>query len=254
MSSNSLYTDLSDYYDLLCAEIDYPGQSQAILRLNDIFGNGGRTHLDLGCGTGPHIPHFVQAGFECQGLDLNPPMLRQAKARCPEATFLCADMCDFSLAKPVDLITCFLYSIHYCGTHNKLVRCFQQVHQALAGNGLFCFNAVDKTKIDSNLAVSHSLTHQQSHFEFRSGWHYDGQGEHQYLTLKIRKKTGETTEDWEDRHTMVAVSFDELTTLLSPFFEVQIFEHDYERIIPWDQHSGNAIFLCTKKVLQDLVG
>jgi len=25
-----------------------------------------------------------------------------------------------------------------------------------------------------------------------------------------------------------------------------VFEHDYEKIIPWDQSSGNALFVCVK--------
>ena len=45
---------------------------------------------------------------------------------------------------------------------------------------------------------------------------------------------------------MVAVSFDELCELLRPYFEVQVLEHDYERILPWDRVSGNALFACVK--------
>jgi len=32
MSSNALYTDLSGYYDLLCADIDYQAQSHSAQR------------------------------------------------------------------------------------------------------------------------------------------------------------------------------------------------------------------------------
>jgi hypothetical protein len=45
---------------------------------------------------------------------------------------------------------------------------------------------------------------------------------------------------------MVAVGFAELQGLLQPYFEVHVLEHDYERIIPWDTRSGNAIFACVK--------
>ncbi len=46
---------------------------------------------------------------------------------------------------------------------------------------------------------------------------------------------------------MVALSFRELATLLQPWFDVTIFEHDYERIVPWDGESGNALFVCVKR-------
>ena len=34
--------------------------------------------------------------------------------------------------------------------------------------------------------------------------------------------------------------------MLQPYFEVHVFAHDYQKIIPWDQTSGNAIFVCVK--------
>ena len=59
MSSNALYTDLSGYYDLMCADIDYQEQSNFVRRIHQIFGNQGRDYLDLACGTGPHVKHFI---------------------------------------------------------------------------------------------------------------------------------------------------------------------------------------------------
>ncbi len=44
MSVNALYTDLSGYYDLMCADIDYQAQSHCIQRLQQLFGNGGVRH------------------------------------------------------------------------------------------------------------------------------------------------------------------------------------------------------------------
>lgn len=57
----------------------------------------------------------------------------------------------------------------------------------------------------------------------------------------------EETQVWRDEHPMVAVNFAELQALLQPYFEVHVLEHDYERIVPWDQRSGNALFACVKQ-------
>jgi uncharacterized protein YbcC (UPF0753/DUF2309 family) len=46
---------------------------------------------------------------------------------------------------------------------------------------------------------------------------------------------------------MVALSFAELQAQLEPYFEVQMFEHDYQRIAPWDGASGNALFVCVRR-------
>ncbi len=87
MSTNTLYTDLSGYYDLMCADINYQAQSHCIRRLHQIFGNNGSLHLDLACGTGPHVRHFLDFGYQSSGLDINQPMLDIATIRCPEAQF-----------------------------------------------------------------------------------------------------------------------------------------------------------------------
>ena len=247
MSANALYTDLSGYYDLMCADIDYPAQSQSVRRLHQLFGNGGIRHLDLACGTGPHIRHFLDYGYQCQGLDINQPMLDVAEQRCPEATFSLQDMADFRFTEPFDLITCFLYSIHYSDGLDKLTSCIRRAHEALTENGLLCFNAVDKTRINNNLLVSHTTRHEGSEFTFRSGWYYRGEGEKQSLRLSIDKTTGGASESWQDEHAMVALSFAEFETLLAPWFEVHVLEHDYQRIVPWDGSSGNALFVCLKR-------
>jgi ubiquinone/menaquinone biosynthesis C-methylase UbiE len=246
MSVNALYTDLSGYYDLMCVDIDYQAQSDCIRRLHQIFGNDGTTHFDLACGTGPHVRHFIDAGYLSSGLDINQPMLDIAATRCPEAQFTRQDMSTFKVNEPQDLITCFLYSIHYSDGIKKLKACISSVHNALTPGGIFCFNGVDKDKINNDLFVKHSAKQEGDVFTFRSGWHYCGHGEKQSLRLSIEKANAEDTQVWNDEHPMVAVSFAELTALLAPYFTVHVFEHHYDIITPWDPTSGNAIFVCVK--------
>ncbi|MFD1007826.1 class I SAM-dependent DNA methyltransferase [Oceanisphaera ostreae] len=246
MSANALYTDLSGYYDLMCADINYQSQSHGIRRLHQIFGGDGKTHLDLACGTGPHVRHFIDLGYQSMGLDINQPMLNRASIRCPEAQFSLQNMSEFSVAEPLDLITCFLYSIHYNDGLEKLKACIASVHAALKTDGIFCFNVVDKNKINNDLFVQHNAQQDGDSFTFRSGWNYGGEGDKQSLKLSIEKTNAAATQIWNDEHPMVAFSFSELLETLKPYFDVHVFEHDYEKIIPWDQTSGNAIFTCVK--------
>ena len=246
MSANALYTDLSGYYDLMCADIDYQAQSHFIKRLHQIFGNGANTHLDLACGTGPHVRHFINFGYTSSGLDINQPMLDRAAIRCPEAQFTLQNMSEFTVAQQQNLITCFLYSIHYCDGIEKLKACIISVHNALKAGGMLCFNAVDKNTINNDSFVKHTATSENSLFTFSSGWHYSGTGEKQSLKLRIEKTTSDETFIWNDEHPMVALSFTELKEVLQPYFEIHIFEHNYEQITPWNGNSGNAIFACVK--------
>ena len=247
MSSNALYTDLSGYYDLMCADIDYQEQSNFVRRIHQIFGNQGRDYLDLACGTGPHVKHFINYGYQAKGLDINQPMLDIAKQRNPDAEFILHDMSNFTVDEPLDLITCFLYSIHYNANVEKLAECIASAHAALKPEGVLCFNSVARNKIDNRSFVKHAVEHDGSQFTFQSGWNYCGEGEQQHLLLKIEKTTDGVTEVWDDRHPMVAVDFEQLKTLLEPYFEVHLFEHDYEKITPLNEGSGNAIIVCVKK-------
>ena len=114
--------------------------------------------------------------------------------------------------------------------------------------------------IDNHAKVRHSVSlftnhqnephqnePQQNDFIFESGWFYSGQGDKQSLNLSIAKTSQGVTQQWQDQHPMVAVSFAQLRALLEPAFEVMMLEHDYEKIVPWDQSSGNALVVCIKK-------
>lgn len=247
MSSTALYTDLSRYYDLMCSGINYREQSEFVRRLHQPFGNGGKHYLDLGCGTGPHVRHFIDFGYRASGLDIHEPMLDIARQRSPEAHFFQADMSSFTVIEPFDLITCFLYSIHYNQSIDKLSECIASVHAALSVGGVFCFNAVDKTTIGNKDGVRHTIAHDGSQFSFQSRWYFSGEGERQQLLVCIEKNTDGLTEIWQDQHSMVAINFRHLQEMLEPLFEVHVFEHIYDRIEPWAGSSGNAIFVCVKK-------
>lgn len=244
--TTSLYTDLSGYYDLMCADIDYREQSQQVLRLHQLLGNGGKNYLDLACGTGPHIRHFIDFGYSAQGVDINQPMLDIAQLRCPEARFSQQDMGELKVEESLDLISCFLYSIHYNANIASLQQCIASVCAALAPGGMFCFNAVDKNLIDNRPGIKRNLVHGESEFNFQSNWFYNGNGERQELQLCIEKITDGITETWQDQHPMVALGFTQMKELLAPFFDVHIFEHDYRSIQPLNAGSGNAIFVCIK--------
>jgi SAM-dependent methyltransferase len=193
------------------------------------------------------VRHFIDFGYASSGLDINQPMLDIAAKRCPEAHFSLQDMSSFEVSEPLDLITCFLYSIHYNDGLKKLTACIASTHRALNEGGVFYFNVVDKQRINNDLFVKHTARQAEDSFTFRSGWHYSGQGERQSLKLSIEKTSAGATQVWHDEHPMVAVSFAELIALLAPYFEVHVFEHNYETITPWDSISGNAIFVCVKR-------
>lgn len=247
MPNNRLYGDLSGFYDVMCAEIDYVAQCEAALRIHKLLGNGGLNYLDLACGTGPHIAQFLDYGYHATGLDLNPAMLSQAKARCPSADYSQQNMRDYAFSHQFDLITCFLYSLHYCAPIADLTDALQSTFTALKCGGVFCFDAVDKNTIANDEGIKHSGFYQGVPIHFQSSWFYSGHGETMKLNLKIHQSSNGTVNTWEDTHTMCAVTIEQLRELLTTIgFEVTLFERDFSRLIPWQGQAGNVLAACIK--------
>jgi ubiquinone/menaquinone biosynthesis C-methylase UbiE len=248
MSSPSLYADLSHYYDELCSNIDYREQHAFIVRLNTMLGNRGTRYLDLACGSGSLLQHFSDGGFMCSGLDLSAEMLHLAAQRCPTAQWIQADMSDWTLAHPVDLITCFLYSTHYCPSIVAMEQTFARVFAALAPGGLFCFDAVDKDCIANDAGHFHTLSTPKSELRFQTRWHYSGRGDVMDLHIHIREENSSCQSfHYEERHTMTATNIVTLQLLLeSAGFEVLILEHNFNCLTEWQGSNGNVIFCATR--------
>ena len=247
MSDTKLYSDLSQYYDLMCADINYEAQCEAALRIHKVFGAGGKEFLDLACGTGPHVEQFLKFGYQATGLDLNAPMLAQAQVRCPGAEFSLQDMSGFQFAKTFDLITCFLYSIHYCYPTNHLLSALRAAYKALNQGGVFCFDAVDKNTIANDAGFKHSVVSDDAKFHFQSRWYYGGVGDKLDLHLSISRELNGELASWQDQHSMCALRIQTLESALTEMgFDVTVLERDFDRLMPWGEKNGNVLLVCVK--------
>jgi ubiquinone/menaquinone biosynthesis C-methylase UbiE len=88
--------------------------------LHEILGfTEGMDLLEVGCGTGKLTGWLVEqvAPGRVTGVDFAPEMIRQAKGKDINATFLCVDVCDedFGRARPAeyDLVFCFHCFPHF---------------------------------------------------------------------------------------------------------------------------------------------
>lgn len=247
-SAGNLYTDLARYYDQFCAEIDYAGQCAHARRVFTIFAaSSGRRYLDLACGTGQHLLDMQQHGFEPHGLDNSAEMLARAALRCPEAQLQLCDLAAFGQRDHFDLITCFLYSLHYSHPTTALAETLRRSFAALKPGGVLLFNAVDARGVQNDPGVTTRLQDGAAELSFRSRWHYPGYGEALDLHLTISRQTPAALQQWHDQHRMTALTFPQLQELLERAgFDVTVLEHDHELLRGWDGKSHNAIFVACK--------
>lgn len=248
VAENCLYSDLSAFYDDFCAGVDYREQCAFTQRVLRAFGSpDGAVVLDLACGTGAHLEHMQAYGYELYGLDLNPAMLQQAKVKVPQARFIESDMAALDEHEVYDLVSCFLYSIHYSHPVSALRQTLMRVLQALKPGGVFVFNAVNAQGALTERPVVTQIKRGGQQLTFRSAWHYQGQGETLDLHLTITRHDSTGSQHWHDQHRMTAITVGELQSMLiETGFEITVLEHDYSAFIPWTGQSDNVIFIACK--------
>ena len=178
---------------------------------------------------------------------LSADMLKLAQDRCPSATLICADMKELSASAPQDLISCFLYSTHYCASPAAISQTFAKVFAALAPGGLFCFDAVDKDSIANDEGHIHLVRHGERELRFQTRWSYCGQGDAMDLHISIREQQAQQQRHYHDQHRMTAVKVDALRQMLEHTgFSVTVLEHDFGRLTQWQGSTGNVIFCAAK--------
>jgi ubiquinone/menaquinone biosynthesis C-methylase UbiE len=101
--------------------------------------------VDVACGTGIAAIKFAQAGYLVTGVDRSPQMLAQARQRVAEAglqevTLVEADMRDFALDEPADLVTCMYDSLNYLLKEADLAAAFRCAAATLRDGGLYIFD------------------------------------------------------------------------------------------------------------------
>ncbi|MCP5208497.1 MAG: class I SAM-dependent methyltransferase [Hahellaceae bacterium] len=251
-AQNQLYLDLSRYYDQFCSDIDYAEQSEFAQRAWQCFSNsGGRAFLDLACGTGQLLKLMEDKGFSISGLDNSQEMLDQTAKRCPDATLLLSDLAEFERHHEYDLITSFLYSMHYSHPLAAFQQTLCKAYQALKPGGAFVFDAVDKNGIANDTGVVSELALDAEHLTFRSRWFYSGQGDVLDLFLSITRESNHETQTWDDHHRMTAITIPNIKQLMQQAgFETTILERDYARLSEWDGKSSNVIMVGTKPLLE----
>lgn len=247
----NIYTDLSAYYDLFCAEVDYAEQCAFAQRAFTAFTQtDGRDFLDLACGSGQHLLTMQDYGFVPHGLDNSSEMLALAAARCPAAQLQLCDLAAFEQQAAFDLITCFLYSIHYSHPLAALRETLARSFAALKPGGVLLFNAVDARGIKNDGGIATQLSRGDEQLRFSSAWYYRGEGEVLDLKLDISRRHPQGVERWQDQHQMTALTFPELAATLHALgFELHILEHDYSTLRSWDGESSNAVFVACKPLV-----
>ena len=138
MSNNSIYYDISKYYDLMYVNDEtYQTEINRVFSIvNQYKNSAGNELLDIACGTGAQAV-YLQNHFNVTGIDLNNEMLSVAKEKVKSAVFMKADMFDFDLGKQFDVIVSLYGAIGHAETIKDLFNGMKCVYKHLKKGGIF---------------------------------------------------------------------------------------------------------------------
>jgi SAM-dependent methyltransferase len=123
---SDLYTTLADLYDTVF-EWDIEEEADWLVAR---LGDGCRTVLEPGCGSGRMFAALERRGLAVTGIDLSPAMVARARARGTKASVVLADMTDFDVGV-FDGAICPINTLGHL-THADLAAHLRAMARALA--------------------------------------------------------------------------------------------------------------------------
>lgn len=116
-----MFRSTAHVYDLIYEAHgkDYAAESVELRDVIEARRPGAASLLDVACGTGGHLVHLRQ-WYEVAGIDADPAMLSEARARIPGVALVEADMRSFDLGRTFDAVVCLFSSIGYLRTTDEL--------------------------------------------------------------------------------------------------------------------------------------
>jgi SAM-dependent methyltransferase len=106
------------------------------------------TVLELACGTGAVLQHFVH-DFKASGLDLSTGMLAIARRRLPKTPLYQQDMTRFAVPGEYDAILCVYDSINHLAKFKDWQKVFALAKHHLTQKGVFIFDVNTEYKLKS---------------------------------------------------------------------------------------------------------
>lgn len=138
----------------------------------------GEKILDLGCGTGDLTEQIAMAGARTIGMDLSAEMLKQAKNKYPQLSFMIGDARSFKLEQPVDAIFSHA-ALHWVQDAKSAVR---SIWGNLQAGGRFVAEFGGKGNVETIAkAIDSVLSRYDVDAEQLNPWYFPSVGEYSSL-------------------------------------------------------------------------
>ncbi|HET7416409.1 MAG TPA: class I SAM-dependent methyltransferase [Solirubrobacterales bacterium] len=186
MAKGIPYEHSAHLYDLMYVRRDYTTTAEEIRALVEAELPGAEDLLDVGCGTGRHL-EVLSRWYRGEGLDINPAMLEQTHARCPQIPLHENDMRTFDLDRSYDVVVCLFSAIGHVETAEAMRRSIERMAAHLRSPGLL---VVEPWFTPENFWDGHLAANFQMESETKLAWMYRQYREDLMAVLDIHYLVG----------------------------------------------------------------
>lgn len=150
----SAYGSLAPFYDLLTRDVDYDAFLELYEKIFESYGVGGKTVIDLACGTGNISYLMAQRGYEVIGVDASEEMLSAAAEKARALTdviqpiFINQCLEELDLYGTANAAVCALDGINYISP--ELVKqVFTRIALFVEPGGVLVFDVLSPEEFES---------------------------------------------------------------------------------------------------------
>ena len=238
------YNEFANIYDeLIYEDINYDKVAEKILevcRENSIQFDD---YLDLACGTGNVAVKVCKEFKNTFAVDLSDDMLNVAFEKFKEsrvkAKVICQDMCELSLNRKFDLISCVLDSTNYITEDEDLYAYFKRVNEHLKEDGLFIFDINSYYKL-SEVLGNNIYTYSSEDIFYTWENTFEENLLNMFLTFFVKNKE-DLYERFEEEHIERAYTEGDIEQALE--------KCDFEIIGKFDGYSSDAVHENSERIL-----
>ena len=209
-----------------------------------------QTVLDCACGTGQIALRLAAVGYRVTGSDLSPDMLAQARERAAQAglkiPFVCQDMRQILLHKPVDAIVCVCDGVNYLTGDGDARKFFKAAQAALAPGGLFLFDVSSEHKL-AEVIGDKPFFEETEDYTYLWANRYEQKRKLLHMRLSFFVREGNHYMRFSEVHTQRSYSVEELTGTLrdTGFAAVDVYDA-FTQDAP-QSGSRRIQFVCRKE-------
>ena len=205
------YNEFASIYDELMYDAEYDAWVEFIKE----YIPKNSTVVELAAGTGEATKRLCKH-YDVIANELSPEMLNIAmqklRAEGQKVKFICEDMCNLTLHKPVDAAVCIGAGINYLIEDGQLARAFKAIRSNIKAGGKFVFDISSEYKLKN--------MHEQVFFddddEVTYLWKNTFDQDKKTLTMEIAffVSDGQKYSRFDETHVQRAFSLNEIKTAL----------------------------------------